>query len=96
MAVAFVAVVSFGFQVDRECSTFGRRRAMHGTWSVQLISGLACGHEAELVQYILHADLGAERLEVDACHASPQLSLARFTAAGNREEAPVLTLADMC
>ena len=93
VALAFVAVLSSGLQVDGQRATASGCRAVNGTGSMQLISGLTRRHEAELVQYVLHRDFVAQRIEVDARHASPRFSRAFSSVAPNREEALVLVFA---
>jgi hypothetical protein len=90
VALAFVAVVPSGFEVDGERATAGRRRAVNGTGSMQLVSGLTGRHEAELVQYVFGADCGAQRLVVDGAACFTSVLSGILLRARNREEAPVL------
>jgi hypothetical protein len=68
LAVAFVAVVSPRAHVDREDPTSRRCRSVHRTWAMQLVSTAAYGLKIQLPQDFLHADLGAQFVEVDAWH----------------------------
>jgi hypothetical protein len=61
---------------------------MDGTRSVQLASGSTRWLEAKLVEYLLHGDLGAKRIEGDTWH--DLLVSFRPSLTGYREEAPVL------
>lgn len=68
LAVALVAAVPPGAQIHGERPAGGGRESVHGTRSMPLVSGSAGWFEGELLQDLLHRDLGAQFVEVDSGH----------------------------
>jgi tellurite resistance protein len=73
-AVTFVAVVTLAAQVDGECASAWRGRAVNRARTVQLITRAGDGFEAELRQHTFHRDFGAQSVEVDVGHRGAFLS----------------------
>ena len=71
LAVALVAVVTAGRDVDGEVSGTVGGGAMHGTATVPLIAGPLGGLEGEQVEDLFHGDFAAEAVEVDSGHVFP-------------------------
>jgi len=70
LAVALVAVVTAGRDVDGEVSGTVGGGAMHGTATVPLIAGPLGGLEGEQVEDLFHGDFAAEAVEVDVTSSS--------------------------
>ena len=68
VAVTLMAIVATGRHVHREESRTSAPAIMQRTSSVPLITPSMYGLEAQQVEYLLHRDLGAKRVEVDTGH----------------------------
>jgi hypothetical protein len=68
LAVAAMATVTADRHVHGEASGTRGRGFVQGTTSVPLVACSLAGLEAEQVEYLLHRDLLAKLVEVDARH----------------------------
>jgi hypothetical protein len=76
-AVALMAMVTIDGHVHRKGLTAPGSRFVQGTRAVPLVTGTSGRLEAEQGQYLLHGDLGAKFVEVDARYGF-SLCAARF------------------
>ena len=66
--MATVTMVAAGRHIHGEVSATRRRRFVQGTTSVPFVARSLARLEAEQVEYLLHGDLRAKPVEIDAWH----------------------------
>jgi hypothetical protein len=65
---AFVTVVAIRAEIHRERATMRGRGAVYGTRSTELVTVAVSRLESDFVENLLHRDLSAEHVEVNAGH----------------------------